>query len=177
MRALSARQRALLALGVAAWAVCFTLHLGQQLRGELAWLPVVVEAGASGPVVSGFWSAADAERSGLAFGDRVVAIDGAVLGPDDSPLAFVTGVYAAQESGRVALRVERGGELHDAALSLVPIGSRWVATIVSAVFALTGALVYVRARATAVATFAFGAFVSYGMHWSYFFGGDAPVRN
>ena len=175
MRSLSVRQKALLSLGVGAWAMGFALHLGGQLQGQLAWLPVVVEASADGPVVSGFWSPDDAARSGLALGDRVLEIDGAPVAKDGTPIGFVTTVYAAQREGRVSLRVSRDGTPREAELALVPIASRWVATIVSLVFAATGALVYVRARATAVATFAFGAFIAYAMHWAYFFGGP-PAR-
>ncbi len=174
MRRLGARDAALLWTLLGVWAVCFTLHVNALATGRLAWLPLQV-AGADGPddypVVSGFWSGAEAEASSLRPGDRLVSVGEAPL-RGAGPLGFAARAYQALGDTGPAprLRFERAGERGEAALPLVPV--RWPGrvTFLSLVFVAAGAVAFVRSRGMRAAGLLFVSMWGYALHWTYFFG-------
>jgi class 3 adenylate cyclase len=127
----------------------------------------------STPVVRGLWSAPQAERSGLAVGDRLVSVGASDLS-GVGPVGFAARVYEqARGAGPVLLRYERAGRLRETQLELIPVPYPWRTAGVAAAFAGIGALTFWRARASRTSRFFFLAVIFYALHWCYFWGGSS----
>jgi len=174
---LATRDAALLGALLAVFAICFTLHLVEAVRGRLAWVPVYVEpaSDAAGyPRVRAFWSADVARDSGLAVGDELLAI-----GTEDlrgvGRLGFLTRAYQqAGEAGRVPLRVASAEVVRDRVLELRAVPLPWRTSALALAFVVLGALTCWRTRGFAPARLYFLFSFFYGLHWAYFWGGPAP---
>ena len=159
------------------WALAFVLHLGQVVRGGLAWIPVYVDGAAAPdalPTVDSLWPGSETRAQGMLPGDEIVSV-----GADDlrgaQPLGFVTAVYANAADGRVPLVLRRAGVELPATLELVPIPYPWRKSIVAASFALLGALALWRARGSRAGRAFYLAMTAYAFHWTDFFAGPAAV--
>ena len=103
--------------------------------------------GAQSPVVRGLWSAPQAEKSGLAVGDRLLSVGSADL-TGVGTIGVVARVYEqASGSGPLALRFARAGRNEETRLELIPVPYPWRNAGVAAAFFLIGALTFWRARA------------------------------
>jgi len=156
---------------------CFLMHVGGILRGGYAWIPVYVAtpAGATSPVVSGLWSAPEAERSQLAVGDRLLSVGEAELS-GVGRMGFVARVYEQAAGARtLPLRYERAGHVAETQLELIPVPYAWRTATVAVAFAFIGALTFWRARGSRASRYFFLATTFYALHWCYFWGG-APLQ-
>ncbi len=159
------------------WVVCTLLHVRQLVRGQLAWVGVYVTSPASDedfPTVRGFWpGAAPAASGGLAIGDRVVEVDGALM-RGAGPVGFVARTYAAVAERRsldVPIAYERDGVAGATTIALVPVAYPWRVLPLTVTLVITAALVVLRRRGVRVARGFFLLAVAYGLHWTFFFGG------
>lgn len=176
MHRLRTADLALLVTVMVFWASCFLLHLNQAARGELAWIPLNVVSGsspASNPSVLRFWSdQIEDETTGLRIGDEVVAVGEETL-VGAGQLELVTRVYEQVRQSSVPLTFSRDGVLLKTELQLQPIAGIWRRSVISAAFALLGALSFWRMRGSRIGRLFLLATVSYALHWAYFWGGSS----
>jgi class 3 adenylate cyclase len=159
---------------LAVFAVCFALNLRELLRGGLVWMPVHVEAAPAGgyPRVRSFWSPEIAERSGLAVGDELLALDGSSLA-GAGRLEFATRLLGGAAGRReLPVRARSGGAERDTVLTLQPVPSVWRTSLLALAFVVPGAFAFWRARGYPPARLLFAFAFGYGLHWSYFWGGS-----
>jgi class 3 adenylate cyclase len=121
--------------------------------------------------VQELWSADEAVNSGLAVGDRLLAVGSTDLG-SSGPLGFVARVYS-EARGRLAvpIRFERDHVRHDAILRLIPVPYPWRTTIIAFSFAAIGIMAFWGARGSRPARLFFVSVLFYALHWCYFWGG------
>jgi class 3 adenylate cyclase len=165
---------ALLCALTAVWAVAFTLHLRQVVRGRLAWVPVHVAAPRGPeryPRVSAFWSEKDDASRTLALGDRLLRAGKFDL-TGVGPVGFVARAQAAAGADlTLPIVFEHAGVERAATLTLTPVGQPWRIAPLAAALAITGILVLLRVPQAPVGRAAFLGMVSYATHWSLFAGG------
>jgi class 3 adenylate cyclase len=171
-RGLRARDRALLGTALALFAACFALHLGQLARGGFTWMPVSVEAApeAGFPRVRGFWWTQLEERDGLRVGDELLALEGESLA-SVGQLGLVARILARPRD-EVAVTLRRGSEVRETGLAIPRVPFAWRTSLLALAFVSLGALAFWRARGFRPARLLFGALFSYGLHWTYFWGGS-----
>ena len=159
------------------WCVCFVVHLGQVVRGRLAWIPLHVAAAAAPdafPTVAGLWPHEAGGASDLARGDRVRSVGGQSLAGAE-PLGFVLAVYDHARDGEVALERERDGVAATVSLGLVRIEHAWRKSLVGAAFALVSALAFWRTSGSRPGRAFYFAGTAYAFHWIDFWGGGPAV--
>jgi len=155
------------------WCMCLWFHLGLVLRGDLAWLPVVVEATGEGsaPVVIDFWPGSVPTPEALAVGDRVLR-----AGRHDlrgaGPVGFLVHAYAASREGGIPAVIVRGGVARRITLPLVPAVYPWRMLPLALGLMGIGVLVLLRRPASEGARAAFYANSTYSLHWLFFPGGS-----
>jgi class 3 adenylate cyclase len=173
LRRLGTLDRALLALFVPLWLVCFALHVKQWRAGELAWVPVTVApASDEYPAVSGFWPNSDAAVGALRLGDRVERVGAHEL-RGAGRLDFLAAVYqAAREDGSVAASVERAGRRVEVRFRLLPVGQSWRLPLMSLGFALPAFLALLQRPGSRSVRAFFLGMLCFGLHWTFFFGGS-----
>jgi class 3 adenylate cyclase len=175
--ALAPRDAALLVGLLAVFAGCFALHLIQEFRGALGWVPMYVRSAQSAddfPRVRSFWSAEDAAVTGLVAGDALLAVDDESL-RGAGRLDFLTRIYRAGAGGRTPSLQARGAAgTHEVAFPLrrLPLPGR--SSVIALAFVALGALTFWRTRGFGPARLVFGCCFGYALHWSYFFGAPKP---
>ena len=129
MRRLAPLNRALVAILVPLWLVCFGLSIKTQLHGgQFPRLALSVEDGASYPAVTGVFFFTDPqglENAGLRRSDLLVRVGRADL-RGVGALGFAG--RAIEEAGRdpsVALVYERGGERRETSFARIPDPYTW----------------------------------------------------
>jgi hypothetical protein len=132
-------------------AACLALDLRELLRGGLVWMPLTVEASASGgaPRVRSFWSPEIERRSGLARGDELVALAGERLA-GVGRLEFAARLLAAAEGRRelpVTVRSRRAER--EIRLPLPGVPFAWRTTLFALGIRAPGAIAFWRARLSA----------------------------
>jgi class 3 adenylate cyclase len=139
----------MLAIGLAVWAIFWTLSARCVLRGTpYPAIAVGPTARDAYPVVSGFYPWLPGEASGLRVGDRLVQLGGAdVRGVGPIELVMLV-PEQAPGAASVAVVYERGGERRETALPLGSLTALWPSLPGSLLFVLTGSLLLVRARPT-----------------------------
>jgi len=159
------------------WCVCFVVHLGQVVRGRLAWIPLHVAAAAAPdafPTVAGLWPPGAGGAPDLARGDRILAVGGQSLAGAE-PLDFVQAVYEHAEDGQVSVERERDGVAATIPLALVRIEHAWRKSLVGAAFALVAGLAFWRTRGSRPGRAFYFAGTAYAFHWIDFWGGPPAV--
>lgn len=155
------------------WLASFTLHVGQVLRGELAWVPTYVTAAPdadSFPTVRGFWNSAERDAPGLAIGDRLLAVGSQSL-EGAGNTTFDAHVYAeARASGDATLHFERNGIVGETELQLIAVPYAWRGTILSLALGALGVAVLWHGRGKMLPRWVFLAFAFWSLYWCYFFG-------
>ncbi len=165
-------------------AIAYVLHLNAIATGQLAWLPFTLSHASEGSDPSVAFvrpDAAEADRRAIGRGDRIVRI-GDRSQSGGGGLAAALDFYAAAahaDGDRVSVERMRGasGTATSVEISPVPVPHAWRGSLLALSFLATGALAYRRAARHPAARLFFLTAGAYALHWSYFFGGDAPVRN
>lgn len=164
-------------------AAAYVMHLNAIASEQLAWLPFTLAytAPEGDPRVAFVRpDVPDTERDLVARGDRIVSIEGRSLrgrGGIGASLDLYSAAAHAEARRPKLERVRGDGERVPVTVSLVPVPHPWRASVLALSFLAIGALTYRRAARHPAARLFFLTAAAYALHWSYAFGGDAPIRN
>lgn len=174
MRRLRSIDIVLLAFLAPLWMLCFSLYIHRIFYGRLAWVPVFVSAPESAndyPTVRGFWLGSEAEKAGLAVGDRLTRVGEADL-RSVGPFGFVARAYdAATPDLQIGVDFLREGNQGTISLGLRRAGFPWRMLPLSLGFAVVAVFILLRAPSTRLARAFFLASITYSLYWTFFFGG------
>ena len=166
----------LLAGALAVFSVALALNVRELLRGGLVWMPLTVDAAPAGgmPRVHSFWSPEIAQRTGLARGNELLALDGASLA-GVGRLEFATRLLVAAQGRReLPVSVRSLGATRELLVPLPEVPFAWRTTLFALGFVVPGAFAFWRARGFPPARLLFLFAFGYALHWTYFWGGSRP---
>jgi len=178
MRPLRPSLTVLLIVLTGLWVACASLHLKQVISGQLAWVGVYVTApdGAVDlPAVRGFWPGASRDAPGaLQVGDRLRSVGTASL-RGVGPFGFFAAAHAVAAERhhlRVPITYERAGVIGHTRIALEPVAYPWRILPLTLTLLVTAVLVMARRPGLPVARAFFLLAIAYGLHWTFFFGGQ-----
>lgn len=157
------------------WIGAFVLHVDRVAEGRLAWPGFWTEA-PSGPTapprVRALWPGQLAEASGLRVGDSLLEVGETSLIGMGPAAVFANTLAAASTDLEAEVLYEREGARAVLTLELTPVPFPWRAVPVTVGFVVAGSLVLLRRRGATIGRAFFVAALVYGLHWTFFFGGN-----
>lgn len=160
------------------WIGAFVLHVDRVADGRLAWPGFWVEPGtqaSEAPRLRAFWPGMHAQDSGLRIGDHLTTAGETSLIGHGPAGVFAHTVAEANANLEVPIRYDRDGTQGEVSLALTPVPFPWRAIPVTVGFVVAGSLVLLRRRGSTIGRAFFIAAMVYGLHWTFFFGGNPDI--